>query len=439
MQHSTMPPHSRGMYKHGDERGPVSSRKVYVGLISPLTREEDILGIFGRYGKIIECVVKRGYAFIDYDTSREASAAIASLDGYYFHGSNLIVQYALGQKRFTVPRGKYRLYVEGLPPGMTWRELKDVFRQIGNVVYTEVYNDHGNNKGMVEFQTRRDLDNAISEMKRSKKKIENSEAGRDSRRPSDFSFSVSSGVKRDRENEQNSRSPKRRRRSESRERYSRHSTSSGTSTYPIDSTHSRSKERSARRESTSRTSSRKLSQLPPERRHSSGTTSSSSNNVALPSVKKEVTEDHDPESSSLSRTNVGSDHQTTGSPVRRSTGSQSLEGDTHHKNDGATNVRSNQASAEMLELLAQKYGKLEQELQKVQKQFQDLLEDKQKQNEKYSKLKEKFAAHNNELAELQRDLTQKVDENRNVIESNRKELSSQIESTREMLLKILVK
>jgi len=50
-----------------------SGQRVYVGNIPSDTRERDVEKFFKGYGRLNEIVVKNGYAFVEFDSSRRAT------------------------------------------------------------------------------------------------------------------------------------------------------------------------------------------------------------------------------------------------------------------------------------------------------------------------------------------------------------------------------
>ncbi|CAI0560364.1 unnamed protein product [Linum tenue] len=85
----------------------MSSSKVFVGGISYNTDENSLREAFSKYGSVIEAKVimdresgrSRGFAFVTYTSSEEASSAIQALDGQDLHGRRIRVNYAADRNR----------------------------------------------------------------------------------------------------------------------------------------------------------------------------------------------------------------------------------------------------------------------------------------------------------------------------------------------------
>ncbi|TFK58687.1 hypothetical protein BDN72DRAFT_851643 [Pluteus cervinus] len=75
------------------------SKRLYVGNLNFSTTHETLQTVFGEFGTVITCTMPtdretglpRGFAFVDYATSKEAEAAICSLDGKIIDGRPLRV------------------------------------------------------------------------------------------------------------------------------------------------------------------------------------------------------------------------------------------------------------------------------------------------------------------------------------------------------------
>ncbi|XP_030537500.2 glycine-rich RNA-binding protein 7-like isoform X1 [Rhodamnia argentea] len=80
----------------------MSSSKVFVGGLSWGTDQQGLSEAFAKYGEVIEARVimdretgrSRGFGFVTYTSSEEASSAIQALDGQELHGRMIRVNYA---------------------------------------------------------------------------------------------------------------------------------------------------------------------------------------------------------------------------------------------------------------------------------------------------------------------------------------------------------
>ncbi|CAL4899167.1 unnamed protein product [Urochloa decumbens] len=78
------------------------SSKLFVGGLSYSTDEQSLRDEFSSYGQVIEARVivdresgrSRGFGFVTYTSSEEASAAITAMDGKDLHGRNIRVNHA---------------------------------------------------------------------------------------------------------------------------------------------------------------------------------------------------------------------------------------------------------------------------------------------------------------------------------------------------------
>merc|ERR1712160_112876 len=71
-----------------------------------------------------------GQGEVRFEDSSHAEQAIAQFNQTVFHGATITVQ----QHTSNNPRGT-RLLVSGLPPGTSWRDLKDSFGYIGPIAF----------------------------------------------------------------------------------------------------------------------------------------------------------------------------------------------------------------------------------------------------------------------------------------------------------------
>lgn len=178
------------------------STRVYVGGLSYKVRETDIEYFFRKYGKLREISMKNGFAFIEFDDYREADDACYDLNGREFMGSKVSVEIARGtphgrdkerwgygpgrdRRRERTPERRYsrenrskpvwlekygpptrtenRLVVENLSSNVSWQDLKDYMRQVGEVTYADAHRTR-KNEGCVEFSSYKDLQRAIDKL-----------------------------------------------------------------------------------------------------------------------------------------------------------------------------------------------------------------------------------------------------------------------------------
>jgi RNA recognition motif-containing protein len=84
--------HDRSSYDKRD-KDPENYTQVYVAKLHRNTTETDLKEAFSKYGKIKEVVLKRAYAFIDYDDHEAASLAVKEMDRKTFvNGEELVVE-----------------------------------------------------------------------------------------------------------------------------------------------------------------------------------------------------------------------------------------------------------------------------------------------------------------------------------------------------------
>eukprot|EP01120_Amphizonella_sp_Union-15-10_P005864 TRINITY_DN1798_c0_g1_i1.p1 TRINITY_DN1798_c0_g1~~TRINITY_DN1798_c0_g1_i1.p1 ORF type:complete len:333 (-),score=42.23 TRINITY_DN1798_c0_g1_i1:50-1000(-) len=167
-----------------------SNTRLFIGRLSHHTRQRDLEELFGKYGRIMNCTMKGTYAFVEFDDARDAEDAIRALDGYQLEGASIAVEFSHGGRysgrdrgssgrrsssyghnpSFSPPRNTdFRVIVEGLPYDCNWQDLKDHFRQVGDVCFADVIRDRGGKtRGIVEFKYYEDMKEACKTMDRTR-------------------------------------------------------------------------------------------------------------------------------------------------------------------------------------------------------------------------------------------------------------------------------
>jgi len=126
---------------------PPSPVKLFVGQVSRAMTEQEIAAVFSPYGTIVQVVVirdrlshlHRGCAFVSFETSQQADAAVAALHGVYrCEGMQNPLQIAPANGRATnaQPRAaaSNKLYVGGFSESCDQEALTKVFSRFGTVV-----------------------------------------------------------------------------------------------------------------------------------------------------------------------------------------------------------------------------------------------------------------------------------------------------------------
>jgi RNA recognition motif-containing protein len=176
--------------------------------------------MFGKHGRIKDCTIKQKFGFVEYEDERDADDAIKSLDGTSLDGEIISVEKAHGGRgrrdrdrdrdghrdrdrdrgdrdrgyrdrgdrdrgdrdrgdrdrrrksfsKYTPPRNTdYRVIVEDIPRNCNWKDIKDHFRECGNVCFADVRKDKGGKEfGIVEFKHYEDMKRALRDLNRTK-------------------------------------------------------------------------------------------------------------------------------------------------------------------------------------------------------------------------------------------------------------------------------
>ena len=88
-------------YEGGDTGG---GRRVYVGNIDYAVAEAQLKEEFNQFGPITNIAYKQGFAFIDFDDTRDAQDAISKMSGAETWGRRLQVEFARDKGNDRGPR-----------------------------------------------------------------------------------------------------------------------------------------------------------------------------------------------------------------------------------------------------------------------------------------------------------------------------------------------
>jgi len=123
--------------------------RIYVGNLRSEITERQLEDVFSPYGEIRSVALKQQggmyFAFVEFEDSRDAQAAIKARHGYNLKGCILRVELpraaAANQAKPRASTVK-RLLIHGLPENVTWQELKEALKQsAGPVIFSDTKAD----------------------------------------------------------------------------------------------------------------------------------------------------------------------------------------------------------------------------------------------------------------------------------------------------------
>lgn len=164
--------------------GPTGGKRVYVGNLSWDTRWQGLKDHMREAGEVVHAEVfteasgrSAGCGIVEFETPEGAENAINTLNDSMLDGRTIFVRADReeGKPRDNRFEGGYRrppdrgrkIVVWNLPYHIRWQDLKDLFRDFGNVIRADVPQTHdGKSKGMgtVLFETEMEAERAIQEM-----------------------------------------------------------------------------------------------------------------------------------------------------------------------------------------------------------------------------------------------------------------------------------
>lgn len=143
----------------------IMSLEIFVRPLGYETDPEAVREYFLTAGPISNVKKIKTFAYITFETSEGANAAVETLNGSTFEGQELQVEIARERVEREDTRGKYRLKVSKLPEGTAWQDFKDYVRdKTGcSATFAKVYRDYdsGETVGNLEFGSAEDLEKAI--------------------------------------------------------------------------------------------------------------------------------------------------------------------------------------------------------------------------------------------------------------------------------------
>ena len=146
---------------------------VYVGNLDERADSRDLRDEFDRYGRIRDIWIARnppGFAFVEFDDSRDARDAVRDMDGRYILDKRVRVEIsrrgrAAGGRDREISRAPtrtdYRVKISNIPERVGWRDLKDFLRKTADPVFADITS--GGN-GVAEFRSLADAELVVDKL-----------------------------------------------------------------------------------------------------------------------------------------------------------------------------------------------------------------------------------------------------------------------------------
>ncbi|KAK3573001.1 hypothetical protein QTP86_012040 [Hemibagrus guttatus] len=150
----------------------MSGCRVFIGRLSPHARERDVEKFFKGYGRIREINLKNGFGFVEFDDHRDADDAVYELNGKELCNERVTIEHARSRRgrgggggagsrfsprfggyrqsrsagsRYGPPvRTEHRIIVENLSSRISWQDLKDLMRKVGDVTFVDAHRANKN-------------------------------------------------------------------------------------------------------------------------------------------------------------------------------------------------------------------------------------------------------------------------------------------------------
>nr|XP_033810005.1 RNA-binding protein 14-like isoform X2 [Geotrypetes seraphini] len=129
--------------------------KIFVGNVDERTTQEELVTLFGEYGTVSSCAVKKQFAFVHLREQEAARRAIAELNGRELHGRRLVVE--ISRPR---PMNTTKVFVGNVSAACSSTELRQLFESYGKVVECDVLKDYA----FVHMEREADAKEAIEQL-----------------------------------------------------------------------------------------------------------------------------------------------------------------------------------------------------------------------------------------------------------------------------------
>ncbi|RKP34371.1 hypothetical protein BJ085DRAFT_28480 [Dimargaris cristalligena] len=141
--------------------------RVYIGNLGFDARTRDVEKLLRPYGRFYDLTMRRGYAFVSFESRRDAEDALYDLDRTRFLGDRITVEYAKSDGRRERSMRPIKegcdLIIENLSSRASWKDLKDLMRPIGPVTFADCHKEYSG-EGIVQFKFPEDAERAIRKL-----------------------------------------------------------------------------------------------------------------------------------------------------------------------------------------------------------------------------------------------------------------------------------
>lgn len=119
----------------------VGTFKIFVGNLLDSIKNDEVKPLFEKYGKVVECDIKKNYGFIHMENEDAGRDAIQNLNGFLVAGQPMKVEAATSRKGPNTPTTK--MFVGNLADGVKASQVRSLFSKYGTVVECDIVRNYG--------------------------------------------------------------------------------------------------------------------------------------------------------------------------------------------------------------------------------------------------------------------------------------------------------
>ncbi|KAF8076286.1 hypothetical protein FPV67DRAFT_408271 [Lyophyllum atratum] len=167
---------------------PPPSKRLYLRNLPRYVTHKVLSKHLSSYGKIVEVKMVHDYAFVQFDSQKDAQDVVDTFRKQPFLGHDIIVEFAHPLRKDTpstrsnnspetvpnflpkprlVPTSfqcRYPIVIHGIPPRIRWQDLKDFGRIPGCLVAYCDIDQRYQGRGFIEYFSQEDADHAVTEL-----------------------------------------------------------------------------------------------------------------------------------------------------------------------------------------------------------------------------------------------------------------------------------